>query len=276
MTFTAWLQREVWRLAAGGTITIPAGTFFLDGCIKLPTGVTGLTIRGAGEGLTTLIRTGRCSTAPAFYFDRVDNCSLEDLTIDGRAVHADHTVWFRSSATVAVRRVTIIGGTTSCLQLMACNGVVVDTVTVGGLGSLGPGLGRGIHLQSSTLNAAVETVRAYDDNIRHLCCGEDNLESATFTDVVTPQSGTYAAVDLHGKLEGNASQGSITINLCAGRLNIGNDTNTQGSHATVTNHDGQGKIVGVQVNSVLRYQNVTNATITLYGNGQATNMGAPE
>lgn len=279
MTFTSWLQSEVYRKASGGTIALPAGEFFLDGCIKVPQGVTGLIIQGSGIDATTIFTTDKSHTqTQAFLFDKVDNCSLLDLTVDARdSQPLLGAVKFITATAIAVRRCRILGGKTCNLGFdTSCGTIVIEDCVFGGCGDLGPGLGRGLHVTTSSANVTVDGIRTYDDNLRHLVCLEDNVEYATVTDVLTEVAHDFAAVDLHGKLEGNAAVGSIAISNCAGRLNIGNDTHLNGSHATVINHDGQGKIIGVQQNSVLRYENITNGTITLYGNGSATNLGAPE
>lgn len=276
MRFAAWLQCQVYRLAGGGTITLPAGTYDLDGCIKVPAGVTGLTIQGAGDGLTILRQSSRAGNiSPIFYFEGVDNCTLQDLTIEASSGDPNIPVLFNASSTVTAQRMTITGGQTACIEFRTCNGVVASNLIVGNLGNVGPGKGRGVYFTTSTQNVVATTIRAFDANIRHMTCCEDNVENVVMTDIRTEIAHTFAAVDLHGKLEGNASVGSITINNSAGLVRVGNDTHLSGSHATVTNHDGQGKAIEVLSNSVLRYENVTNATITLFANGTAINMGAP-
>lgn len=271
MDITGWLQRAIYTVAAGGTIVLPPGTWTI-GFIKISAGMTGITIQGHPLGTTLQVR----GTEVGIYVDGADNITIEDVTINAtRGNPSLGAVHFRSCATITVQRCTIIGGQTGALTVNATNGATIDTVTVGGMSDLGAGKGRGIHLILGTLNATVDTVRAYDANLRHLVCLEDNVESTVLTDIQTEQAHDFASVDLHGKLEGNASTGSVTINNSAGRLNIGNPDHTNGSHATVTNHDGQGKVIGVQVNSVLRYQNVANATIEDQSGGTATitNMG---
>ena len=265
MDLTGWLQRAIYTVASGGTIVLPSGTWTV-GFVKVSAGMTGITIRGNN---TTLQMT--YSGYTGLYVHAADNITLEDVTIDATGGNpALGPVHFQSCATITVQRCTIIGGQTAALTVNACDGVTIDTVTAGGMSDLGAGKGRGIHLILGTVNATVDTVRAYDANLRHLVCLEDNVESTTLTDVATETAHTFAAVDLHGKLEGNAGVGSVTINLCAGRLNIGNPDHTSGSHATVTNHDGQGKNIGVEDNSVLRYQTLTNSTIVDTSGGTAT------
>lgn len=277
-SFYAWFQDQVYRAFGGGTVTIPEGTFYLDGCIKISGGATGVVIQGAGIDKTIIKLSSKASVAlMGMYILNADNITIRDLTFDCRDVSPAYgPIRFSGCSTCVVERCAVLGGQTFALGFEStCATITVTDCEFGGLTDLGAGKGRGLHLQTGTNGCTVSGIRAYDANLRHLVCCEDNIESATLSDIQTEQAHDFAAVDVHGKLEGNASQGSITIDSCAGRLNIGNDTHLNGSHATVTNHNGQGKSINVYPNSVLRYQSLTNATVVDLSGGTATitNMG---
>lgn len=271
--FARWLQREIYRLAGGGTITLPAGRHYLASPIHVSAGMGGISIVGDGTEIVALESVG---LGPMLTVEG-DDITLTGLTWDARACAATRAVLFNACAGVEASECTFLGGLT-CVEFRASTGLVLSDLIVGAASDLGPGLGRGLYITNGANDIAVDGVRAFDDQLRHLVCLEDNVEDAALLDVATEIAHTFAAVDLHGKLEGNAGVGSITLNGCAGRVNVGNPDHTDGSHLTLLSHNAQGKNVIVYPNSVLRYENLTNGTILDQSGGTATitNMGEPE
>lgn len=264
--FTHWLQREIYRLAGGGTITLPPGPYLLTSPIKVSQGMDGISIVGTN---TRLIAHPSVGLGPMLYADSASDISVTGVSFDARDCDATRAVLFASCTGVTLEGCTFLGGIT-CVELRTTTAIVVNDIVVGGCSDVGAGNGRGLYITLSSNDIAVDGVRAYDANLRHLVSCEDNVEDASLLDLATETAHTFACLDLHGKLEGNAVAGSITANGCAGRVNCGNPDHTNGSHLTLLNHNGQGKLIIVDVNSNLRYQDVTNGTIDDQSGGTAT------
>lgn len=273
--FARWLQSEIYRLAGGGTITLPAGRHLLTSPILISAGMSGITITGDDTEIVALESVG---LGPMLTCEG-DDITLSGLTWDARGCVASRAVLFNGSAGVTVEGCSFLGGI-SCVEFRAASGLDLSEIIVGATSDQGPGNGRGLYLTLGANDIVVDGVRAYDDQLRHLVCLEDNVEDAALSDVATEIAHTFACIDLHGKLEGNASTGSITATGCAGRVNVGNPDHTNGSHLTLLSHNAQNKNVIVYPNSVLRYQDLTGpgGTISDQSGGTATitNMGEPE
>jgi hypothetical protein len=273
--FARWLQTEIYRLAGGGTITLPAGEHLLSSPIKVSQECSGIVLQGTGA--TRIVALPSVGLGPMLYVDRAADIEITGIEFDARDCPATRAVLFASCAGVVIGSCTFLGGVT-CLELRTTTDILVEDIIVGGCSNLGAGNGRGLYFTDGANDISVNGVRAYDSELRHLVCLENNVEDAELLDVAAEVGETYTAIDLHGKLEGNAVAGSITANGCAGRVNIGNTDHTDGSHATVINHNGLGAQLVVYANSNLRYENLTNGTVNDQSGGSATivNMGEPE
>ncbi|MBM7565120.1 fibronectin type III domain-containing protein [Paenibacillus sacheonensis] len=76
------IQNAVNSAAAGDTVVIPAGTYYLSANVN---GKTGVKISGAGRDLTTLRMTSGSGSTMFFYLHNVSNSEVSDMTLDGNS-----------------------------------------------------------------------------------------------------------------------------------------------------------------------------------------------
>ena len=114
--------------AAGGTVDVCAGTYAQT--VELQPARGGLTIQGAGQGLTFLTRS---DTGPVVVFDR-PQASFTDLTVETRLGSQSDGISTFAAGGTQFRRVTVraadgTGDVSSALVISSTAGVVVDDCT---------------------------------------------------------------------------------------------------------------------------------------------------
>jgi hypothetical protein len=106
------LQAAIDSCPAGGTVTIPAGTFHVDGLVTLKSGVS---LKGAGVDQTILDHGAETGPYPCLYGSGIAGVTISDLTITSPAPSANvFAIWISTYSKVTIARVKV----TNCMYAL--------------------------------------------------------------------------------------------------------------------------------------------------------------
>lgn len=165
------LQAAINACPPGGTVTIPAGTYVLDPCVRLKSGVT---LQGAGVDKTILAMPGQSVLTDILYAKRVSNAGIRDLTLTSPGVSAKvQAIHLSESTSVVVERVKVTNCDYALKVGSGCSDVTVRDFTARACGQV----------------YVVGVDKGLFENL--------DLEMVTETYALTPRHALYVCADSH-------------------------------------------------------------------------------